>query len=82
MFVKSGTRGNKIGLLCSLSVSPLPLPYSSTHHFGFEAARDTPSRVKQGGSKKSFGISSWHLLRKGEKLQRKKDREKDFRVSE
>ncbi len=25
MFVNSGTRGNKIGLLCSLSVSPLPL---------------------------------------------------------
>ena len=57
MFVNSGTRGNKIGLLRSLSVSPLPL----------HKTRDTPSRVKQGGSKKSFGINSWHLSRKGGK---------------
>ena len=67
MFVNSGTRGNKIGLLRSLSVSPLPL---------FHKTRDTPSRVKQGGSKKSFGINSWHSLRKGEKLQQEKDRER------
>jgi hypothetical protein len=57
MFVNSGTRGNKIGLLRSLSVSPPP----------FHKTRDKPNRVKQGGSKKSFGINSWHSLRKGEK---------------
>ncbi len=44
----------------------------------FHKTRDTPSRVKQGGSRKSFGTSSWHLLRQDEKLQRKKDREKEF----
>ena len=27
-------------------------------------------------------MSSWHLLRKGEKLQRKKEREKDSRVND
>ena len=63
MFVNSGTRGNKIGLLRSLSVSPLPL---------FHKTRDTPSRVKQGGSKKSFGINNWHSLGMGEKSCSKK----------
>ena len=38
----------------------------------FHKTRDTPGRVKQGGSKKSFGISSWHLLRKGEKYNERK----------
>ena len=33
----------------------------------FHKTRDTPRRVKQGGSKKSFGISSWHLSRRNEK---------------
>jgi hypothetical protein len=36
--------------------------------------RDTPRRVKQGGSKKSFGINNWHSLRKGEKAATKKDK--------
>jgi hypothetical protein len=73
MFMNSGTRGNKIGVIRSLSVSPLPL---------FQKTRDTPSRVKQGGSKKSFGINSWHSLRKGEKTATKGRSEKDFRVIE
>jgi hypothetical protein len=73
MFVNSGTRGNKIGLQRSLSASPLPF---------FHNTRDTPSRVKQGGSKKSFGINSWHSLRKGEKTATKERSEKDFRVIE
>ena len=68
MFMNSGTRGNKIGVMRSLSVSPLsPSPIKPG---------DAPSRVKQGGSKKSFGINSWHSLRKGKKLQQKKDRER------
>jgi hypothetical protein len=58
MFMNLGTRGNKIGVMRSLSVSLLTL---------FHKTRDTPSRVKQGGSKKSFGINSWRSLRKGEK---------------
>ena len=33
----------------------------------FHKTRDTPRRVKQGGSKKSFGISNWHLSRRNEK---------------
>jgi hypothetical protein len=73
MFVNSGTRGNKIGLQRSLSVSPLPL---------FHKTRDTPSRVKQGGSKKSFDINSWHSLRKGEKTATKERSGKDFQVIE
>ncbi len=34
--------------------------------------RDTPRRVKQGGSKKSFGMSSWHSLRRNEKTATKR----------
>jgi hypothetical protein len=48
----------------------------------FHKTRDTPSRVKQGGSKKSFGINSWHSLRKGEKTATKERSGKDFRVIE
>jgi hypothetical protein len=59
MFMNSGTRGNKIGVMCSLSVS-LPSTLS-------RKTRDTPRRVKRGGSKKSFGIKNWHSLGKGEK---------------
>ncbi len=73
MFMNSGTRGNKIGVLRSLSVSPLPL---------FHKTRDTPRRVKQGGSKKSFGINNWHSLRKGEKAATKERSGKDSRVIE
>jgi len=57
--MNSGTRGNKIGVMRSLSVSP---PTALSHK-----TRDTPRRVKQGGSKKSFGINNWHSLGKGEK---------------
>jgi hypothetical protein len=38
----------------------------------FHKTRDTPRRVKQGGSKKSFGIGSWHLLRRSEKTATKR----------
>ena len=38
----------------------------------FHKTRDTPRRVKQGGSKKSFGISNWHLLRRSEKTATKR----------
>ena len=73
MFVNSGTRGNKIGVMRSLSVSPLPL---------FHKTRDTPRRVKQGGSKKSFGMNNWHSLRKGEKAATKERSGNDSRVIE
>ena len=66
MFVNSGTRAIKLSYYARYLFPLSP----------FHKTRDTPSRVKQGGSKKSFGISNWHLLRKGEKLQRKKDRER------
>jgi hypothetical protein len=68
MFMNSGTRGNKIGLMCSLSVSP-PSTLS-------RKTRGSPGRVKQGGSKKSFGINNRHLLGKGEKTVVKKKRRK------
>ncbi len=68
MFMNSGTRGNKIGVMRSLSVSPL----STLSH----KTRDTPRRVKQGGSKKSFGMNSWHSLRKGEKTATKERAER------
>jgi hypothetical protein len=45
--------------MCSLSASP-PSTLS-------RKTRDTPRRVKQGGSKKSFGMNNWHSLGKGEK---------------
>ena len=41
-----------------------------------------PRRVKQGGSKKSFGVNSWHSLRKGEKTATKERVGKDSRVTE
>ena len=74
MFVNSGTRGNKIGVMRSLSVSP---PFTRFHK-----TRDTPRRVKQGGSKKSYGINNWHSLRKGEKATRKEKSGKGSRVIE
>jgi hypothetical protein len=47
----------------------------------FHKTRDTPRRVKQAGSKKSFGMSSWHLLRRSEKnCNEEKEREKDSQV--
>ncbi len=58
MFMNSGTRGNKIGVMRSLSVPSFPFSHKT---------RDTPRRVKQGGSKKSFGINNWHPLGKGGK---------------
>ncbi len=70
MFMNSGTRGNKIGVMRSLSVPPLFTLFHKT--------RDTPGRVKQGGSKKSFGINSWHSLRKGEKTATKERAGKDL----
>ncbi len=41
--------------------------------------RGSPGRVKQGGSKKSFGINNRHSLGKGEKTVVKKKSEKDSR---
>ena len=74
MFMNSGTRGNKIGVMCSLSVSP-PSTLS-------RKTRGSPGRVKQGGSKKSFDINNRHSLGKGEKTVVKKKSEKDSRVIE
>ncbi len=74
MFMNSGTRGNKIGVMCSLSVSPPSTLSGKT--------RDMPRRVKQGGSKKSFGINNWHSLDKGEKAVGKEKSGKDSRVVE
>ncbi len=59
VFMNSGTRSNKIGVMGSLSVSP-PSTLS-------RKTRGSPGRVKQGGSKKSFGTNNWHSLGKGEK---------------
>ncbi len=73
MFMNSGTRGNKIGVMCSLSVPLLPFSHKT---------RDTPRRVKQGGSKKSFGINNWHSLEKGEKAAAKGKSRKDSWVIE
>ncbi len=75
MFMNSGTRGNKIGVMCSLSVSP-PSTLS-------RKTRSSPGRVKQGGFKKSFGINNRHSLGKGEKtVVKEKKSEKDSRVIE
>ena len=69
MFMNSGTRGNKIGVMGSLSVST-PSTLS-------RKTRGSPRRVKQGGSKKSFGINNWHSLGMGEKsCSKKKNRGK------
>ena len=73
MFMNSGTRGNKIGVMRSLSVSLLPFSHKT---------RDTPRRVKQGGSKKSFGINNWHSLGKDEKAAAKEKSRKDSWVIE
>jgi hypothetical protein len=70
MFVNSGTRGNKTGLLCSLSAFP---------SFIKPGTRQTGLI---GRFQKSFDMNSWHLLRKGEKLQRKRKREKDSQVKD
>ncbi len=56
MFVNSGTRGNKTGLLCLLSAFP---------SFIKPGTRQTGLT---GRFQKSFDMNSWHLLRKGEKL--------------
>ncbi len=68
--VNSGTRGNKTGLLCSLSAFP---------SFIKPGTRQTGLT---GRFQKSFDMNSWHLLRKSEKLQRKREREKDSRVND
>jgi hypothetical protein len=66
--MNSGTGGNKIGVMRSLSVPSFPFSHKT---------RDTPRRVEQGGSKKSFGINNWHSLGKGEKrCGKRKKREK------
>jgi hypothetical protein len=44
MFMNSGTRSNKIGVMGSLSVFPPPSTPSCK-------TRDSPGRVKQGGPK-------------------------------
>jgi hypothetical protein len=77
MFMNSGTRGNKIGVMGSLSFSPPPPPSTLSRK-----TRGSPRRVKQGGFKKSFGINNRHLLGKGEKTVVKKKSEKDSRVIE
>jgi hypothetical protein len=74
MFMNLGTRGNKIGVMCSLSVSP-PSTLS-------RKTRGSPRRVKQGGSKKPFGINNWHSLGKGEKAVVKEKSGKDSRIVE
>ena len=75
MFMNLGTRGNKIGVMCSLSVSP-PLPPSLVK----------PGTCREGLSrevpKKSFGINNWHSLGKGEKAVMKEKSGKDSRVVE
>ena len=75
MFVNSGTRGNKFGVMGSLSVSP-PLPPSlvkpGTRREGL--SREVP--------KKSFGINNWHSLGRGEKAVVKEKSGKDSRVAE
>ncbi len=55
MFVNLGTRGNKTGLLWSLSAFP---------SFIKPGTRQTGLT---GRFQKSFDMNSWHLLRKGEK---------------
>ena len=72
--MNSGTRSNKIGVMGSLSVLP-PSTLS-------RKPRGSPGRVKQGGSKKSFGINNWHSLGKGEKAVVKEKSRKDSRVIE
>ncbi len=74
MFMNSGTRGNKIGVMGSLSVST-PSTLS-------RKTRGSPGRIKQGGSKKSFGINNRHSSGKGEKTVVKKKSERDSRVIE
>jgi hypothetical protein len=66
MFVNSGTRGNKMGLLRSLSAFP-PFIKPGTRQTGLT-----------GRFQKSFGVSSWHLLRKGEKTATKERTGKGF----
>ncbi len=51
MFVNSGTRGNKTGLLRSLSAFP-PFIKPGTRQTGLT-----------GRFQKSFGMNSWHLLK-------------------
>ncbi len=66
MFVNSGTRGNKMGLLRSLSAFP-PFIKPGTRQTGLT-----------GRFQKSFGINSWHLLREGEKTVTKERTGKGF----
>ena len=74
MFMNSGTRSNKIGVMGSLSVlQPSTLSRKT---------RGSPGRVKQGGPKKSFGTNNWHSLGKGEKSCSERKIRKDSRVVE
>ncbi len=85
IFKSAETANEKFRCLWIRGQGAIKLGYYARYLFPlspFHKTRDTPSRVKQGGSKKSFGISSWHLLRRVKKLQRKKEREKDSRVNE
>ena len=68
--VNLGARVIKQGLLCSLSAFPSFIK-PGTRHTGLT-----------GRFQKSFDMNNWHLLRKGEKLQRKGKREKDSRVKD
>ncbi len=70
MFVNSGTRGNKRGLLCQLS-AVLSFIKPGTRQTGLT-----------GRPQKSFGMNRWHSSRKGEKIATKKEREKDSRVND
>ena len=61
MFVNSGTRGNKTGLLCLLSAFP---------SFIKPGTRQTGLT---GRFQNSFDVNSWHLLRKGGKIVTKRE---------
>jgi hypothetical protein len=64
--VNSGTRGNKTGLLCSLSAFP---------SFIKPGTRQTGLT---GRFQKSFDMNDWHLLMKGEKIVTKERTGKGF----
>ncbi len=65
-----GARVIKQGLLCSLSAFP-PFIIPGTRQTGLT-----------GRFQKSFDMNNWHSLRKGEKLWRKRKREKDSRIND
>jgi hypothetical protein len=66
MFVNSGTRGNKIGCYARYLLPP-PFIKPGTLQTGLT-----------GRFQKPFGISSWHLLRKGERTATKERTGKGF----